>query len=80
MGARIRGAGGPVIEIDGVDELSGAEHRVIPDRIEAGTYLVAAAMTGGEVRVEGAQRRRSGAAAWKNWPPPASTSRSSRRR
>jgi UDP-N-acetylglucosamine 1-carboxyvinyltransferase len=53
MGARIRGAGGAVIEVEGVDELGGAEHRVIPDRIEAGTYLVAAAMAGGEVRVEG---------------------------
>ena len=53
MGARITGMGSPRIEIDGVDELHGTEHAVIPDRIEAGTYLVAGAITGGEVRVEG---------------------------
>ena len=53
MGARIEGAGTGTITIEGVDRLSGAEHRVIPDRIEAGTYAVAAALTGGEVRVEG---------------------------
>jgi UDP-N-acetylglucosamine 1-carboxyvinyltransferase len=55
MGAKIEGAGGSVIEVEGVAELGGADHRVIPDRIEAGTYLVAAAMTGGAVRVEGAR-------------------------
>jgi UDP-N-acetylglucosamine 1-carboxyvinyltransferase len=55
MGAKIEGAGGPVIEVEGAAELGGADHRVIPDRIEAGTYLVAAAMTGGAVRVEGAR-------------------------
>ncbi|MFA5730726.1 MAG: UDP-N-acetylglucosamine 1-carboxyvinyltransferase [Acidithiobacillus sp.] len=49
MGARISGAGTSVIEIEGVAELHGAEHSVIPDRIETGTYLVAAAMTGGDV-------------------------------
>ena len=53
MGARITGMGSPRIEIDGVDELHGTEHAVIPDRIEAGTYLVAGAITGGKVRVEG---------------------------
>ncbi len=53
MGARISGAGSPTIEIEGVDGLHGAHHRVIPDRIEAGTYLVAGAITGGRVRVEG---------------------------
>jgi UDP-N-acetylglucosamine 1-carboxyvinyltransferase len=52
MGAKVRGAGTNVIRIDGVKELKGATHQVIPDRIEAGTYMVAAAMTGGEVRVE----------------------------
>lgn len=52
MGAKIRGAGTNVIRINGVKELTGAVHQVIPDRIEAGTYMVAAAMTGGEVRVE----------------------------
>ncbi len=49
MGARISGAGTSVIEIEGVAELHGAEHSVVPDRIETGTYLVAAAMTGGDV-------------------------------
>ena len=49
MGARISGAGSPRIIIDGVDELCGAEHNVIPDRIMAGTYAIAAAMTNGEV-------------------------------
>jgi UDP-N-acetylglucosamine 1-carboxyvinyltransferase len=55
MGARIEGAGTPVITIHGVDRLRGAEHRIIPDRIEAGTYAVAAAITGGEVRIEGCE-------------------------
>lgn len=49
MGARISSAGSPRIIIDGVDALSGAEHNVIPDRIMAGTYAMAAAMTNGEV-------------------------------
>jgi UDP-N-acetylglucosamine 1-carboxyvinyltransferase len=53
MGAKIEGAGSPTIEIEGVEGLHGAHHRVIPDRIEAGTYLVAGAITGGRVRVEG---------------------------
>lgn len=48
MGARISGAGGGVIRIEGVRELGGASHRVIPDRIEAGTYLAATAACGGE--------------------------------
>lgn len=52
MGAKVRGAGTSVLHISGVRELKGAEHTVIPDRIEAGTYMVAAAMTGGDVRVE----------------------------
>jgi UDP-N-acetylglucosamine 1-carboxyvinyltransferase len=51
MGARVEGAGTPVIRILGVDRLHGAEHSVIPDRIETGTYVVAAAMAGGEVRI-----------------------------
>jgi UDP-N-acetylglucosamine 1-carboxyvinyltransferase len=54
MGARIRGAGTGVIRIDGVESLRGATHTVIPDRIEAGTYMIAAAITGGTVYVEGA--------------------------
>lgn len=52
MGARIRGTGTTVIKIEGVKELQGAVHTVIPDRIEAGTYMVAAAMTGGEIYLE----------------------------
>lgn len=54
MGANVRGAGTDVIRIEGVDFLHGTEYTVIPDRIEAGTYLVAGAITGGEVFVEGA--------------------------
>ena len=49
MGARIEGAGTDVIEIEGVANLTGAAHRVIPDRIEAGTFMVAAAVTQGEM-------------------------------
>lgn len=52
MGARIAGAGGSVIEIEGVAELHGAEHSVLPDRIETGTYLVATAMAGGDVTLK----------------------------
>ncbi len=54
MGANIRGAGTNVIRIEGVSELKGAVHTVIPDRIEAGTYMIAAAMAGGDVYVENA--------------------------
>jgi UDP-N-acetylglucosamine 1-carboxyvinyltransferase len=54
MGAKVRGAGTGEIRIDGVDSLRGTEYTVIPDRIEAGTYMVAAAITRGEVFVEGA--------------------------
>jgi len=52
MGARIKGAGTNVITVDGVDTLHGASYTVIPDRLEAGTYLIAAAATGGDVLVE----------------------------
>jgi UDP-N-acetylglucosamine 1-carboxyvinyltransferase len=52
MGAKISGAGTGTITIEGVDSLHAAEHDVIPDRIEAGTFLMAAAITRGEVRVE----------------------------
>ncbi|WP_406873633.1 UDP-N-acetylglucosamine 1-carboxyvinyltransferase [Aminobacter sp. P9b] len=55
MGARITGAGTSTITIEGVDSLSGARHRVIPDRIETGTYAMAVAMTGGDVLLEGAR-------------------------
>ena len=54
MGARIEGAGTDTIEIEGVDELHGTHYSVLPDRIESGTFLVAAAMTGGHVRIKGA--------------------------
>jgi len=51
MGARIRGAGGPSITIDGVERLHGCDYKVIPDRIEAGTFLLAAAITRSTLRV-----------------------------
>ncbi|MBE2940578.1 UDP-N-acetylglucosamine 1-carboxyvinyltransferase [Anoxybacillus flavithermus] len=54
MGAKVRGAGTGTIRIDGVTTLYGAEHTVIPDRIEAGTFMIAAAITGGNVLVQGA--------------------------
>ncbi|WP_232697880.1 UDP-N-acetylglucosamine 1-carboxyvinyltransferase [Brevibacillus daliensis] len=54
MGAKIRGAGTGSIRIEGVEKMSGCTHCVIPDRIEAGTFMVAAAITGGDVFVEGA--------------------------
>ena len=52
MGAKIEGAGTSTITIHGVPSLGGAEHRIVPDRIEAGTFAVAAAITGGDVRLE----------------------------
>ncbi len=55
MGAKISGAGTDTITIQGVDKLNGAEHQVVCDRIEAGTYMVAAAMTGGEVKLNNVQ-------------------------
>ncbi|MCZ0754005.1 UDP-N-acetylglucosamine 1-carboxyvinyltransferase [Anoxybacillus sp. J5B_2022] len=54
MGAKVRGAGTGTIRIEGVSSLRGAVHTVIPDRIEAGTFMVAAAITGGNVLVQGA--------------------------
>ncbi len=54
MGAKIEGAGSDTIRIQGVASLGGAEHRVMPDRIETGTYLAAVAATGGKVRLTGA--------------------------
>ncbi|WP_338778848.1 UDP-N-acetylglucosamine 1-carboxyvinyltransferase [Metabacillus sp. FJAT-52054] len=54
MGGKIRGAGTGTIRIEGVSELKGAQHNIIPDRIEAGTFMVAAAITGGNVLVKGA--------------------------
>jgi UDP-N-acetylglucosamine 1-carboxyvinyltransferase len=55
MGARIQGAGTPVITIQGVDELQPIEHHIMPDRIEAGTFAVGAAITRGDVLLEGAR-------------------------
>lgn len=52
MGAKIKGAGTDTIEIEGVERLHGAEYSVLPDRIETGTYLVAAAITGGKVKLK----------------------------
>ncbi|MBA2379385.1 MAG: UDP-N-acetylglucosamine 1-carboxyvinyltransferase, partial [Blastocatellia bacterium] len=51
MGAKIEGAGTPTMTIDGVEGLGGAEHTIIPDRIETGTFIVAAAITGGELEI-----------------------------
>ena len=53
MGAQIEGAGTSLIRIQGVERLHGAEHTIIPDRIEAGTFLIAGAITGGDVTVTG---------------------------
>jgi len=52
MGARVRGAGTPTIQIDGVEALGGAQHTIIPDRIETGTFIVAAAITKGELEIK----------------------------
>ena len=62
MGARIEGAGTERIEIEGVSELGGARHRIIPDRIEAGTLLIAGAISGGDVTITGAAPRHMTAA------------------
>lgn len=51
MGARIEGAGTPTIRVKSVSKLKGAKHRIIPDRIEAGTFVIAAALTGGDLNV-----------------------------
>lgn len=61
MGARVRGAGTSEIEIDGVEALGGAEHTIIPDRIETGTFIVAAAITGGEIEIKGCRPDHIGA-------------------
>ena len=55
MGARIKGAGTPRIEVEGVSRLHGVRYEVLPDRIEIGTYLVAAAMTGGSIKLKNAR-------------------------
>jgi UDP-N-acetylglucosamine 1-carboxyvinyltransferase len=53
MGAKIEGAGTPTIRVKGVSKLNGAKHRIIPDRIEAGTFIIAGAITGGDLNVAG---------------------------
>lgn len=55
MGAHVSGAGTPRVIIDGVDQLHGAKHRIVPDRIEAGTFMIAAAMTNGEMTLSNAR-------------------------
>ena len=55
MGGQVRGAGTDVIQIDGVTDLHGLDHRIIPDRIEAGSFIIAAALGGSEVYVKGAR-------------------------
>jgi len=61
MGAKIEGAGTPTIRVEGVDTLHGAAHTIIPDRIEAGTFLVAGAITGGELLLTNCEPRHLGA-------------------
>jgi UDP-N-acetylglucosamine 1-carboxyvinyltransferase len=55
MGGRVQGAGSDIVEIEGVDSLHGATHRVIPDRIETASFVIAGALTGGEVSISGAR-------------------------
>ncbi|MEX0799809.1 MAG: UDP-N-acetylglucosamine 1-carboxyvinyltransferase [Dehalococcoidia bacterium] len=55
MGARIQGAGSHTVTVQGVDALHGARHRIIPDRLEAGTFAIAAAVTGGRVEIHGTE-------------------------
>jgi UDP-N-acetylglucosamine 1-carboxyvinyltransferase len=61
MGACIEGQGSPVIRLQGVTRLHGARYRIIPDRIEAGTLMIATAMVGGDVTIEGAHAEHLGA-------------------
>jgi UDP-N-acetylglucosamine 1-carboxyvinyltransferase len=61
MGARIEGAGTSTIRVHGVSKLHGAKHRIIPDRIEAGTFLIAGALTGGDVNIAGCDPSHLGA-------------------
>jgi UDP-N-acetylglucosamine 1-carboxyvinyltransferase len=51
MGAKISGHGTDIVEIEGVDSLSGATHKPLPDRIEAGTFMIAAAITKGDIEI-----------------------------
>jgi UDP-N-acetylglucosamine 1-carboxyvinyltransferase len=61
MGAKIEGAGTSTLRIQGVTKLRGARHRIIPDRIEAGTFIIAGALTGGDLMVSGCEPRHLGA-------------------
>jgi UDP-N-acetylglucosamine 1-carboxyvinyltransferase len=61
MGARIEGAGTATIRIHGVEKLHGAKHRIIPDRIEAATFIIAGALTGGDINVSGCDPSHLGA-------------------
>src|SRR5213076_2615547 len=61
MGASIEGAGTSTIRVQGVSKLNGAKHRIIPDRIEAGTFIIAGAMTGGDVNIAGCDPTHLGA-------------------
>lgn len=63
MGAKIEGLGTDTIRIEGISALNGARHAIVPDRIETGTYMVAAAMTGGQVRLKNARLEHLSAAA-----------------
>ncbi|MCX7628691.1 MAG: UDP-N-acetylglucosamine 1-carboxyvinyltransferase [Geminicoccaceae bacterium] len=62
MGAKIEGAGTDVVTVEGVERLAGARHAILPDRIEAGTYAIAAAITGGRLKIENAPLELLGAA------------------
>src|SRR5437588_3227957 len=61
MGAKIEGAGTPTIRVKGVEKLHGTKHRIIPDRIEAATFIVAGALTGGDLNVSGCDPAHLGA-------------------
>lgn len=61
MGARIEGAGTPTIRVRGVTKLHGAKHRIIPDRIEAATFIIAGVLTGGDLRIAGCEPKHLGA-------------------
>jgi UDP-N-acetylglucosamine 1-carboxyvinyltransferase len=65
MGARISGGGTGFITVEGVDELTAVEHRVMPDRLDAGVFAMAAAITGGEVNLVGASLEHLGVVRWK---------------
>lgn len=65
MGAKIEGAGGNTIEIEGVEELHGASHHIPPDRIEAGTFAIAAAITRGDVTLESVEPEQMDSLCWK---------------